>query len=82
LVSIFFEHIFCSNSEFIAAEMSNNEHVTVECDLKTKSNYEAAGLYMESNCTLAENNTRLVAKSFDDEQAVIQVQQDAGHEGK
>jgi hypothetical protein len=62
--------------------MSNNEHVTVECDLKIKSNYEAVGLYMESNCTLAENNTRLVAKILDDEQAVIQVQQDAGHEGK
>jgi hypothetical protein len=62
--------------------MSNNEHVTVECDLKIKSNYEAVGLYMESNCTLAENNTRPVAKILDDEQTVIQVQQDAVHEGK
>ena len=63
-------------------EKSSIEHVAAEIDPKTKSNYEAVGLYMEPDYILAEENTRLVADNRDEEHAVIQVMQVAVQEGK
>ncbi|KAL6641829.1 hypothetical protein ACP70R_020010 [Stipagrostis hirtigluma subsp. patula] len=63
--------------EEVVAERSNDELI----DLETKLNDETVGLYMESDCSLAEENVRLVADNPNDEQAMVQVQQIGVKEG-
>ncbi|XP_062203004.1 uncharacterized protein LOC133905272 isoform X3 [Phragmites australis] len=64
-----------AQEEVVAEEISNDEHVAAKIDLKTKLNDEIVALYMESDCTLAEKNMRLVADNPDGEQTMVQVQQ-------
>ncbi|CAL4911419.1 unnamed protein product [Urochloa decumbens] len=67
--------------EEVAEEKSYVEQLGAKTDLKTKLNGELTGLDMESDCSIAEKNVRLVADNPDAEEATIEVQQADVQEG-
>ncbi|CAN6349076.1 unnamed protein product [Urochloa humidicola] len=74
-------HQDVAEEEVVAEEKSYDEHVAAKTDLKTKLNGELTGLDMETDCSIAEKNVRLVADNPDAEEATIEVQQADVQEG-
>jgi len=69
-------------TEVVVEEKSYGEHVAAKTDLRTKLNGELTGLDMESDCSIAEKNVRLVEDNPDNEEVTVQVQQANVQEGK
>ncbi|KAL6905567.1 hypothetical protein ACP4OV_003168 [Aristida adscensionis] len=61
--------------EEVVEVKSNDEHVDTITDPETKLNDEIVGLHMESDCCLAEKNTKLVADCPEGEEAMVLAQQ-------
>ncbi|TVU51008.1 hypothetical protein EJB05_02410 [Eragrostis curvula] len=67
-----------AQEEFVV-DKSNSEDVAAKSNPKTMLNDETVGLYMESDCSIAESNIRFVADNCDSD--TVNVQQGAVQEG-
>ncbi|XP_039835739.1 uncharacterized protein LOC120696801 isoform X9 [Panicum virgatum] len=62
-----------AEEEVVVEEKSYGEHIAAKTDLRTKLNGELTGLDMESDCSIAEKDVKLVEDNPDDE-VTVQVQ--------
>ncbi|KAF8657849.1 hypothetical protein HU200_059659 [Digitaria exilis] len=70
-----------TKEEVVTEWKSFDEHAAAKTDLKSNLNCEFTGIDMDSDCSIAEKNMRLVADKTDEEEATIPVQQDGVQEG-